>query len=122
MYPTGRDGRRHLSKAGRQYRKNVYAQVLEQLGIFKPFKAPLFVTIGLYLPDKRKRDIDNVIKAIFDALVYSSVLIDDDQVVGLTAFKLPSFKPGSCMVSIQLAQAWYTTQGYTSLEDAYLAA
>lgn len=122
MYPTGHDGKRHLSKAGRQYRENVYGEVLDQLGIFRPLKDPLFVTLGIYPPDRRKRDVDNMIKAVFDALVYSNVFIDDDQVVGLTAYKLPSFKPGSCVVSIQQAQAWYTSNGYASLEDAYLAA
>lgn len=120
MFPTGSDGKRYLSKAGRQYRKNVYADVLEQLGIFMPFKAPLIATVGMYIPDNRKRDLDNTFKALFDSLKYSNVFFDDDQITGILAFKLPRVDKGKCLVSIEPADQWCANREYRSLEQAFM--
>lgn len=101
MYPTGRSGRRFLSKKGKDFKNEVYALTLEQHGIFKPFTGPVSATIHLAVPDLRKRDLDNTFKAIFDALKHANVYMDDEQVVEIHAYKLPKVKGGTCRVDIE---------------------
>lgn len=48
----------------------------------------LRVTVCQYLPDRRKRDIDNIFKALFDALTYAKVWNDDSQIYELKAYKI----------------------------------
>lgn len=55
--------------------------------------AGVSVQITFTLADKRKRDIDNLCKAVLDALK-GYLFEDDDQVVFLTAEKQAGNKPG----------------------------
>lgn len=119
LYPTGGDKKRHISSKGNQYRQNVYGCVLEQQGIFKPLSGPLISTIGMYPPDRRKRDLDNTFKALFDALKYSNVFHDDDQIHGILAFKLAKVKPGQCIISLEPAESWCAARDFESLEFAF---
>lgn len=101
MYPTGANGRRFLSKKGRAYKDDVYAATLEQHGLFKPLTGPVRATVRLNVPDKRKRDLDNTFKAIFDALKHANVYMDDDQVIEIHAYKLEKVKGGKCTIELQ---------------------
>lgn len=100
MYPTNKAGIRFLSKKGRAYKAEVYGLVLEQHGIFKPFTEPVKATVHLCVPDLRKRDLDNCLKAIFDGLKEASVYMDDQQIVEIHAFKHDKVKGGTCTVEI----------------------
>ena len=102
MFPSRKDGRRHLSKAGKAYRKEVHARVLEQHGVVKSLTVPLAVFVELYPPDDRKRDIDNAFKGLFDALTYCAVWEDDSQIKYLSAEMLPKTKGGKCVVIINV--------------------
>lgn len=44
----------------------------------------LSITLWLYPPDKRKRDIDNPVKPLLDALVSAGLFDDDSQIKELT--------------------------------------
>ncbi len=44
---------------------------------------PLRVEIEVYPPDRRRRDIDNVQKALLDALEHGRAFRDDSQIVEL---------------------------------------
>ncbi|MFY7236014.1 RusA family crossover junction endodeoxyribonuclease [Enterobacter cloacae complex sp. IR5450] len=78
-------GRVLISEKGRAYKSNVRRSVIEQLRAMpKASTAFADVEIILYPPDYRDRDIDNFNKAIFDALTYASVWVDDKQVKRLT--------------------------------------
>jgi len=44
----------------------------------------------LFMPDRRKRDIDNTLKALLDALTHAGVWLDDSQVVDLRIRKSPT--------------------------------
>lgn len=78
-------GRHLISAEGRSYRKAVIAAVLEQ---FKTFPNPMLEDLSVYIsvcpPDKRKRDLDNLLKSIFDSLTHAGVWRDDSQVVKFT--------------------------------------
>lgn len=69
-------GRTILSALGRQFRQDVAAIV----GSVEPMSGELEVVMELYPRDKRVRDIDNPIKAAFDALTHAGVWNDDSQV------------------------------------------
>ena len=74
-----------ISKAGRQYREDVGAAVLEARasGWDVPVLGRLAVTILVRPPDKRRRDLDNLLKAPLDALEAAGVYDDDSQIDSL---------------------------------------
>lgn len=72
------------AKAGREYAKRV-AQVAGDLGA-QPLDGPVFVSVTAYRPQKRG-DLDNTLKAAFDAL-NGVAWQDDSQVVELHALRL----------------------------------
>ncbi|QDT62424.1 Crossover junction endodeoxyribonuclease RusA [Stieleria bergensis] len=81
-----------ISRRGRNYRK----QVMEYLQTrdIKTLTGPLSVNIELYTPDRRRRDVDNVLKAILDSLQWGGVYEDDTQIFRLAIEKiLPEVKP-----------------------------
>ena len=72
-------GRRMLiSRRGRMYRQAVCA-IARQFEI-KPFGCELKITIDAYPPDRRRRDGDNLLKAIFDSLQHGGIYKDDSQI------------------------------------------
>jgi crossover junction endodeoxyribonuclease RusA len=69
-------GRHLISGKGRLYRTLV-------AGIchLKPMvQGPLSVEIMAYPPDRRVRDLDNILKSLLDALVHANVIADDGQI------------------------------------------
>ena len=80
---TGKLAGRHLiSEKGRVYR----ADVLE---IACRYRIPMInsrvsVSVDVFPPDRRRRDIDNVLKALLDSLVHARVIEDDSLIDKLT--------------------------------------
>lgn len=75
-------GRTLISKEGRQYRVDVIATVLRTGCVTFPVE-PLTVSITAFLPDNRRRDVDNLLKAPLDALAHAHVYEDDSQITDL---------------------------------------
>lgn len=74
-------GKHLISELGRKFKTNVYAAVVTQYGgIPRAVTADVEVNIVLYPPDRRRRDLDNYNKALFDALTHAGVWEDDSQV------------------------------------------
>ena len=88
--PIGRFVQVKISKDGRQYRKAVEAAVRDALGgtLPEPLTGRLQVTIELWQKDRRRRDIDNVLKALLDSLTHSHIWEDDSQVDDLRVTRL----------------------------------
>jgi len=64
-------GRVIISSRGRLYRQSVIQDVSElDLPILE---GRLKVTIQAWMPDKRRRDVDNITKALLDALAHAMV-------------------------------------------------
>lgn len=78
-------GRMIISAEGREYRKAVADQVLIQRGA-KHFEGKLTVMIEAWRPDKRKRDLDNLLKAVLDSLTHAGVWADDGLIVDLRIY------------------------------------
>lgn len=94
-------GRPVLSKDARTYRHQV-RRIAIASGI-KPFMRPIAVRIEIHPPDDRRRDCDNVQKAVLDALQHAGAFWDDSQVVWLLSIKHPSHADGG--VKVRLADA-----------------
>ncbi len=67
-----------LSRGGRAFRRSVQA-VLSARGV-QPIAGRLAVTIDVYPPDRRRRDLDNALKALLDALQHGGAYHDDAQI------------------------------------------
>lgn len=73
-------GRTLISADGRKYRTEVVASVLQQLRRLPRLSGRLGVVIMVTPPDKRRRDLDNLFKAILDSLTHAGVWMDDSQI------------------------------------------
>lgn len=82
-----------ISAAGRAYRTNVQADVLAAHGLLR-LAGRLGVTIKATMPDKRRRDVDNLPKAVLDALTHAQVWLDDSQIDRLTIERCGVESPG----------------------------
>jgi crossover junction endodeoxyribonuclease RusA len=87
----------HISNKGRQYRQDVIAIVgREQFGTFED--ARVRVTMQLIPPDRRRRDVDNYAKGLFDALTHAGVWNDDEQIDILSIYKRDPIPNEGCVV------------------------
>ena len=78
-------GRMIISAEGRSYRKAVADQVFIQRGA-KHYEGKLKVVIEAWRPDNRKRDLDNLLKAVLDSLTHAGVWADDGLIIDLRIY------------------------------------
>ena len=78
-------GRMIISAEGRSYRKAVADQVLIQRGA-KHYAGKLRVEIEAFRPDNRRRDLDNLLKAVLDGCTHAGVWEDDSNIVDLRIY------------------------------------
>jgi crossover junction endodeoxyribonuclease RusA len=80
------NGRSILSKEAREWRKTVegifYSLSLQQRSRL-PFCGSVYIMIDAYPPDKRKRDLDNLLKPLLDSLQHVGIYKDDSQIDGI---------------------------------------
>jgi len=94
----------YLSARGRAFRDGVALAVHQQLGRMTiPENERLAVDVTLCAPDKRKRDIDNHIKAVFDALQACALIVDDASIDRLLIERGDNAPGGACTVTIRRA-------------------
>jgi crossover junction endodeoxyribonuclease RusA len=92
-------GRMIISAEGRTYRKAVADQVLIQRGA-KHYQGKLKVQIEAWRPDNRRRDLDNLLKAVLDSLTHAGVWEDDGNIIDLRIYWAESIG-GMLKVNIQ---------------------
>ena len=98
-----------LSKAGRLYRSDVSMICLSELGITQPLSGPLRVTIQIFPPDKRRRDLDNTAKSLLDALEHAGVFVNDGDIDALHILrKAPCPPAGHVIVTVISRKAFST--------------
>ncbi len=90
-------GRAIISAAGRAYRYEVAIQARA----VQPLEGSLAVQIFVYPPDKRRRDLDNVLKAIFDSLQHAGAYYDDNQIDRIEVTRCEQIKGGCVYVAIK---------------------
>lgn len=91
-----------VSAEGRAYRRAVLDQVGEQLGGRGPaFADRLAVSLVVVPPDRRRRDLDNVEKALWDALQAAGVYRDDEQIDEKHVYRRAfGTAPPGCLVTV----------------------
>jgi len=88
-----------ISREGRRFRAHVVA-ILRRLNV-QPLAGALAVEVAVYPPDRRRRDIDNVQKALLDALGHGGAYGDDAQIVRLEITKKEPVEGGKSVVRIR---------------------
>jgi crossover junction endodeoxyribonuclease RusA len=92
--------KRFLNAKAKAFKQEVYYKVIQS-------KYPSFgrscirIAVELYPPDKRRRDIDNPLKPLFDSLVSANLFDDDSQIQELIVVRKEVIKSGCCRVSIE---------------------
>jgi len=78
-------GRIIISAKGRQYRKDVASQVATQQADLHIDYA-VKMEIKCYRPDRLRRDLDNLLKALLDAMTHAGVMEDDALIKDLRVY------------------------------------
>lgn len=105
-FPMGSDGKRHLGKDGRVFRKAVGENVLIQRVPRHQLSGRLRVELSLQAPNDRSYDIDNRVKATLDALEKNGVIADDSAIDVLLVLRAAPYPPaGQVHVEIQEIRA-----------------
>ena len=91
------------SNNGHKYVKRVGESLIDQE--FHTYSDNVKVSLELYPPDKRKRDIDNYCKALFDSLVKHNVLEDDKLIKHLNIDMCSPCKYGKVLIWIEEIEA-----------------
>jgi crossover junction endodeoxyribonuclease RusA len=65
-----------VSREGRRYRSTVRSL----LAGTRPLEGRLAVEVTLFPPDRRRRDVDNPLKALIDAVGKGGAYVDDSQI------------------------------------------
>ncbi len=92
-------GRHYISAEGKAFRETV-GWIVKQARASERLTEKLDVTVQIFPPDKRRRDIDNVFKSLLDALQHAGGYEDDFQIDRLAIVRCNVEKPGKCIVTI----------------------
>ena len=97
-----KSGRHYITAAGREFK----ATAVQAAAKFEPFAGAVEVRLEIYFPDKRRRDLDNLCKGIFDSLSASGLILDDDcHTVRKYSIENKGIKKGGqCVVKIKAVE------------------
>ena len=96
------NGRQIISAKGREYREHVTLILRSQQ--IERMEGRLAVSIILHPPDKRRRDLDNVLKSLCDSLQHGGAYEDDSQIDELRIMRGPQVEGGEALVQIEPIQ------------------
>lgn len=93
--------RRYLTERAVTFKHEVW-RIAKQYKVASLGGSRLELTVVLYPPDNRVRDIDNVLKPTIDALCQAGIFNDDSQVDVLSVRRAEVVKKGKCVVTIEV--------------------
>ena len=86
-----------ISRAGRKYR----TMVVSRLGGLKRLSGAVSLSLECYPPDRRRRDLDNLLKCLQDSITAAGVLDDDSQIRRLQMEMLEPIEGGLVHVRLE---------------------
>lgn len=92
-------GRHLISEEGRKFR-NYVCDFARVNGITAQFDGRLAITVRAYPPDRRRRDLDNILKATLDSLTHAAVIEDDSQFDDIRIVRQSLVKGGKLEIMI----------------------
>lgn len=96
-----------LNSAAREYRDSAGWAILAQRPKRHqwPYRQSVRATLTVHPPDQKRRDLDNICKAVLDVLVSSGVLVDDALVHELHLYHATWCPDGRIEVCIESLEA-----------------
>lgn len=92
-------GRHLISEEGRRYRTFV-AELSRVNRWNNNQKGRLVVVVMAYPPDRRRRDLDNILKALLDSITHAGVIEDDSQIDDLRIVRRQPKPNGEILLTI----------------------
>ena len=90
--------RRYISHAGRKFRRDAFCLIKSQRPVMTA--RAVCLTILVWPPDHRRRDLDNILKPVLDVLQYAGVIKDDSQVAELIVRRNVVKRQGATRVTV----------------------
>ncbi len=104
-WDRNRNGSLRIGEAGKAFRERV-AWTVRAKGL-RCLSGRLRTTIVAHPPDRRTRDLDNVLKALCDSLTHAGLWEDDGQIDDLRVLRGDVLPGGRVDVSVrELGQGW----------------
>jgi len=75
------------SKHAVLYQAEALSDLNDQIGHIEPIGGKIMVSLVLFPPDKRRRDLDNFNKPVLDSLVHFGLIVDDSQIDQLFIYR-----------------------------------
>jgi crossover junction endodeoxyribonuclease RusA len=100
MYRKSKYGAIYKTKLAKEYMELVHQTIKEQNENIEILNCNVKVTIIMYQNDKRKRDIDNILKVLLDAM-NNIIYIDDSQITELHIKKVCSTENNKIEIEIK---------------------
>ena len=97
-YYTVARGRKILSKNGRAFKESSVWYIPH---LANGLKGEISVEIQANMPDKRKRDLDNLLKPILDVITARGVFEDDSQIADLRIYKSNFSEKGTVFITVK---------------------
>lgn len=89
-----------ISKAGRDYSREVADRIRAALGDHETLRERLSLEIVAHCPDRHARDLDNLVKAIQDSMTKAGLIGDDSQIDRLLVVRGKIEKPGRVICTL----------------------
>ena len=86
-----------ISRAGRKYRM----MCVSRLGGLEKLSGAVLLSLECYPPDRRRRDLDNLLKCLQDSITAAGVLDDDSQIRRLQMEMLEPIEGGLVHVRLE---------------------
>lgn len=93
-------GRPVVSAEGKRYRQTVKEILVPAFEDKPEYTAAMRVWIEVMFPDRRKRDLDNLNKALLDSITHAGVWADDSLIHDLRLVRAGVEKPGHVRLHI----------------------
>lgn len=108
---------RYVNDAGKKFRQAVLDEFMVR-NIRLKLKGPLACTVDLHPPCKRRRDVDNYCKGLFDSLGAAGLYDDDSQIVDMRVRMHPKNGPGRVVVYLECISAPQSAHNQIDLIEA----